>query len=78
MANKEDDNSLLWVGYRILNTKIMPSPLPIPNIEDIFDDIKDCDSFKLVDMFSGYCQLKMAESWKQFTNFANRFGTYAF
>lgn len=51
---------------------------PIPNIEEILEDLQGRKYFPTMDLYCGYLQVPMEESCKQMTTFTCKEGTFKF
>lgn len=51
---------------------------PLPKIEEIFDDLEGGRIFATLDLFSGYCKVRVTEHCKEKTNFVCRYETFQF
>jgi hypothetical protein len=52
----------MCVDYRSLNEVTIKNKYPLPQIEDLFDQMKGASVFSKIDLRSGYHQLKIRES----------------
>jgi hypothetical protein len=75
---KKDGKPRFCVDYRALNAIMKPDRWPLPNIEEILDDLQGCRYFSTIDLFSGYWQVKVSESCKEKTTFVCKYGTFSF
>ena len=78
MAPKKDGRLRLWVDFRKLNAKKPKDESPLPNIEEILDDLGGSCIFTTLDLFSGYWQVRLDESVKDMVCFRCPFGSYHF
>ena len=62
MVPKKDKSWRLCVDFRDLNKAFPKDPLPLPRIDQIIDATAEHDSLCFLDAYSGYHQIKMAES----------------
>jgi hypothetical protein len=51
----------MCVDYRSLNEVTIKNKYPLPQIEDLFDQMKGASVFSKIDLRSGYHQLKIRE-----------------
>jgi hypothetical protein len=56
-VEKKDSSKRLVVDYRSLNEVIIKNKYPLPNINDLFDQLKGAKVFSKIDLRSGYFQL---------------------
>jgi hypothetical protein len=68
----------MCVDYRSLNEVTIKNKYPLPQIEDLFDQMKGESVFSKIDLRLGYHQLKIWKSdiWK--TAFRTRYGLYEY
>lgn len=64
IVNKKDDESgkkkfRMVIDYRELNAKTIDDRFPVPNIEELLDQLNDCKYFSVIDLKSGFHQVKM-------------------
>jgi hypothetical protein len=58
-VEKKDTSKRLVVDYRSLNEVTIKNKYPLPNINDLFDQLKGAKVFSKLDLRSGYFQLKI-------------------
>jgi hypothetical protein len=58
---KKDGTQQMCRDYRSLNEVTIKNKYPLPQIEDLFDQMKGANSFSKIDLRSGYHQLKIRE-----------------
>ena len=75
---KKDSSKRLVVDYRSLNEVTIKNKYPLPNINDLFDQLKGAKVFSKIDLRSGYFQLKIREQDIPKTAFTTRYGLYEY
>jgi hypothetical protein len=75
-VEKKDRTQQMCVDYRSLNEVTIKNKYPLPQIEDLFDQMKGASVFSKIDLRSGYHQLKIRESDIPKTAFRTRSGLY--
>ena len=78
IAQKKDGKPRFCVDYRELNKVMKADRYPIPNIEEILEELKGHKYFTTLDLFSGYWQIRVAEELKEVTTFTCKLGTFCF
>lgn len=73
-----DQKWRLVVDFRQLNKKIVADKFPLPRIDDILDQLGRARYFSTLDLMSGFHQISLEESSKQFTAFSTSSGHYQF
>ena len=68
----------LCVDFRKLNEQMPKNQWPLPNIEEIRDDLGGSRVFTTPDLFSGYWQVGLDDSIKDIVCFRCPFGSYRF
>jgi len=59
-----------WViDYRHVNSQTKVAKIPLPHIEELFDKMQNAKLFSVVDLASGYHQMRMNEDSKPYTAF---------
>jgi hypothetical protein len=77
-VEKKDGTQRMCVNYRSLNEVTVKIMYPLPQIEDLFDQMKRASVFSKIDLSSGYHQLKIRESDIPKTAFHTRYGLYEY
>jgi hypothetical protein len=77
-VEKKDGTQQMCVDYRSLNEVTIKNKYPLPRIEDLFDQMKGASVFSMIDLRSGYHQLKIRESDIPKTAFHTRYGLYEY
>ena len=75
---KKDSSKRLVVDYRNLNEVTIKNKYPLPNINDLFNQLKGPKVFSKIDLRSGYFQLKIREQDIPKTAFTTRYGLYEY
>jgi hypothetical protein len=73
---QKDGTQRLCVDYRSLNEVTVNNKYPLPQIDDLFDQLCSACIFSKIDLQSGYHQLKIRESDIPKTAFISRYGLY--
>lgn len=76
--SEKDRNLGSRVDYRSVNRVTKADRCPLPRIEEDFDDVCGSKLFVTSDVFSGYWQVRMADSCKEITNFTTCYVPYQF
>jgi hypothetical protein len=58
-VNKKDGSRRLCIDYQSLNEVTIKDKYPLPQIEDLFDQMRGAKVFSKIDLISGYHQLKI-------------------
>ncbi len=77
-VEKKDSSKRLVMDYRSLNEMTIKNKYPLPNINDLFDQLKGAKVFSKIDLRSGYFQLKIREEDIPKTAFTTRYGLYEY
>jgi hypothetical protein len=77
-VNKKDGLRIMCVDYRSLNEVTIKNKYPLPQIEDLFDQMRGATIFSKIDLRSGYHQLKIRPEDIPKTAFTTRYGVYEF
>jgi hypothetical protein len=77
-VKKKDGTLRMCIDYRELNEITIKNRYPLPLIQEIFDTIGGSQIFSLIDLRSGYHQIRIAEEDVQKTAFRTRLGHYEF
>jgi hypothetical protein len=70
----------MCVDYRLLNSRIIQAPFPLPRINEILDTIgeKHPKLLSSLDIFKGYYHMKLHDESKPYTAFTTGSGQYQF
>jgi hypothetical protein len=77
-VEKKDVTQWMCVDYRSLNEVTIKNKYPLPQIEDLFDQMNGASVFLKIDWRSGYYQWKIRESDIPMTAFRTRYGLYEY
>lgn len=78
MAKKKDDQYGMCIDYKVLNKKTIRVNFPMPLIEDCIDHLDGKKIFSLLDLKSGFHQVRMAESSIKYAAFITAEGQYEY
>lgn len=78
IATKKNEKPRFCADFRALNKRIKVDRFPLPKIQEIFEELGGGDVFSTSDLFSGYRQIRLEESFKEEITFVYRFGTFKF
>ncbi|WVZ90526.1 hypothetical protein U9M48_036820 [Paspalum notatum var. saurae] len=77
-VKKRDGTMRLCIDYRELNAVTLMSKCPLPQIDDLLDQLKGARYFSKIDLRSGYHQMKIREEDIPKTAFVTRYGHHEF
>ncbi len=81
VPKKSDKSEKKWrlvVDFRKLNKKLIGDVFPIPRIDDILDQLGRAKYFSVLDLQSGFHQIKLDENSRDYTSFQTDKGSYRF
>ena len=68
----------LCVNYQQLNKVIVKNKYPLPQTDDLFDQLQGAQCFSKVDLWSRYHQLRIRKQDVPKTTFKTHYGHYEF
>jgi hypothetical protein len=68
----------MCVDFTDLNKACKKDDFPLERVDKIVDDAANSEMLSLLDMFSGYHQIRVCKDDEEKTNFINPFGTFCF
>ena len=77
-VKKRDGSLRLCIDYRQLNRATIRNQYPLPRIDELFDQLQGSWVYSMIDLRSGYHQLKVRENDVSKTYFRTRYGHYEF
>ena len=75
-VRKKEETLRLYIDYRKLNWVTIKNHYPLPHIDDVFDHVRGAFVFSMIDLRSGYNQLKIKCEDVPKTAFRTRYGHY--
>nr|GEV63997.1 putative reverse transcriptase domain-containing protein [Tanacetum cinerariifolium] len=75
---KKDGSFRMCIDYRELNKLTVKNRYPLPQIDDLFDQLQRSSVYSKIDLRSGYHQLRVQEQDVPKTTFRTRYGHYEF
>ncbi|KAL7837384.1 hypothetical protein SRHO_G00270950 [Serrasalmus rhombeus] len=78
IARKKNGSVRMCVDYRTLNYHTIPDQYTMPRIDDALDSLSGSKWFSVLDLWSGYYQIAMAEEDKEKTAFICPLGFFQF
>lgn len=79
VPKKSEPGTKKWrmcVDYRMLNKKLIPDKYPLPRIDEILDKLGRAKFFSVLDLFSGFHQIKLNENSRECTAFSTERGIF--
>ena len=77
-VKKKDGTERLCVDYRPLNKKTIKNKYPLPNINELFEQLKGAKVFSKLDLRMGYHQIRIREEDIPKTAFRTSYGSYEY
>ena len=77
-VKKKDGTDRLCVDYRPLNKKTIKNKYPLPNINELFEQLKGAQVFSKLDLRMGYHQIRIREEDIPKTAFRTSYGSYEY
>jgi hypothetical protein len=77
-VKKKNQSLRLCVDYRALNAINVKNKYPLPHINILFNELVDAKVFSMVDLHSGYQQIKIRPEDIPKTAFSTRYGLYEY
>nr|GEV77568.1 putative reverse transcriptase domain-containing protein [Tanacetum cinerariifolium] len=77
-GKKKDGSSRMCIDYRELDKLIVKNQYPLPQINDLFDQLQGSSVYSKIELRSGYHQLRVREEDIPKTAFRTRYGHYEF
>ena len=75
---KKDGTLRLCIDYKQLNKVTVKNKYPLPQIGDLFDQIRGAKVFSKIELRSGYHQVRIKDEHIHNTTFKTRYGHYEF
>ena len=77
-VKKKDGSMRMCVDYRGLNNLTIKNSYPLPRVDELFDRLQGAKFFSVIDLRSGYHQIRVAEDDISKTAFRTRYGHFEF
>jgi hypothetical protein len=77
-VKKKNGKSRMCVDLTDLNKACKKDDFPLDRVDKIIDDAANSEMLSLLDMFSGYHQIRVRREDEEKTSFITPFGTFCF
>jgi hypothetical protein len=77
-VNKKNGKCRVCVDFTDLNKACKKDDFPLERVHKIVDDAANSEMLSLLDMFSGYHQIRVRKEDEEKTSFITPFGTFCF
>ena len=75
---KKDGGLRMCIDYRALNKQSIKNQVPLPRIDEVWDQVGGAKYFSIIDLKSGYHQIRLRESDIEKTAFRTRYGLFEY
>ena len=77
-TKKKDGGLRMCIDYRALNKKTIKNQVPIPRIDEVWDQVGGAKYFSTLDLKDGYHHIRMREKDIEKTAFRTRYGQFEY
>ncbi len=77
-VHKKDGTLKMCVDYRALNKVTVKNRYPLPQIDDLFDKLSKVKVFSMINLCSGYYQIRIVEGDEEKITCCTMYGSYEF
>ena len=75
---KKDGSLRMCIDYRALNKQTIKNQVPLPRIDEVWDQVGGSKYFSTIDLRSGYHQIRIKDSDIEKTAFRTRYGQFEY